>query len=184
MQFDGAQARTTRTQKYCKDLYGASSGCWKNFKDELSLFVSGQDVIDIGCGSNGGVSSYALAFGARAYTGIDINEFAVAQSERLFGNQPNVRFVWDDPAHFLRNHVRQGDKPVVVSTGVFDRVIMHDLFYAELLIEAIHQATPPNGITIHSVLGFHQDYYYAFLRQGFVDTQRGPSADFVVFRKR
>lgn len=153
-------AHVEQALRHCNDIYINCTHTWHTFQEQLAPYVRGQDVIEIGCGANGGLSSLVTDFGAKSYIGIDIEKSYVEQSR---ASSVMHRFEWDDPLNVLKN--RSG---MVISSGVLDITILKGESYRRQLLRAISEATPSGQYTIHSALNIIDHFNHLFRQHRFL----------------
>jgi hypothetical protein len=161
------QVRIRRVNVLCDALYDNCTRCWSENLPFISDLLVGKDIVEIGCGPNGGLSKSVLDCGINSYMGIDIDKSFIAQSKRLF---PDVNFIWDDPVYTLKNI----NHPVTcISSGVIDSSILRDRTYAEILIKAMSEAASIGGHSIHQAFMIVKDYNSLFEKYNFKSINRG-----------
>lgn len=149
------------------------TGCWqKSFKKDLEkisnrlgygcvdAFFKDRDVLDIGCGKEGGFADYLLSHGARSYLGVDIDEgYVVSSAREVF--DARAKFICDDPIAILS---RFPGKFLTVSSGLMvDHAILLSRVYSEELVGAITLATSQGGLAIHQTNSY---FHNLFKREG------------------
>jgi 2-polyprenyl-3-methyl-5-hydroxy-6-metoxy-1,4-benzoquinol methylase len=120
-----------------------------------------KNILDIGCGKEGGLAFLAERTKAASYTGIDIDNLSVEQAKSKY---PQHTFIWDDPIFFIEKADREY---TIVSTGLWD--LIRDETYRNALIDKIAQHTKKGEFTIHSSLNFTGKYLGLFLQRGFAE---------------
>lgn len=136
-----------------------ATNVWEFDGDLVKDFVKGRNVLDIGCGKNGGLSETVFDMGAESYTGVDIDESFIEQSKKLAKGE----FIYDDPVYVLGKVKNQ---PLIISSGVFDSSVLNSWEYSNQLIKAIYEAMKNGDVTLHTS-GYVGDYNNAFLSKGF-----------------
>jgi hypothetical protein len=120
----------------------------------VDAFFKDKDVLDIGCGKEGGFAIYSLSKGARSYLGVDIDEEYISSSAQEITDE-RAKFVCDDPIAILS---RFPGKFLTISSGVMvDHCILLSQKYRGDLIWAIAQATLQGELAIHQTnVYFHK----------------------------
>jgi len=151
-------------------------------RGEGGLCFSGKRVLEIGPGYDCGLSGFVFELGASSYIGIDINKDAVELSRKASREKvPEAEFVFDDSLFIIRALT---EPHIIISSGVFDAVILIDRTYTEELVRAISDKTPKGEFTIHSGSDFHKDFHEFFTRFGFKKAEyEYLPADFGIYRK-
>lgn len=158
---EGQETRIKEVLSKCNNSYIDSTQFWPYYKESIRKYVAGQDILDIGCGRNGGLAKIVYELGAKSYTGIDIDHEFIEQSKKL---TPNGEFICDDPIYVLDNIKT---KPLIMSSGLFELdIVLLDRGYAKRLIKAIYNATAPGQVTIHTY-AYPDDFHETFLSEGF-----------------
>ena len=116
-------------------------------------------MLDIGCGSNGGLVKLAEEAKANSFTGVDIDNLSVELSAR---NYPQHIFLCDDPIHIIKSAKR---KYTVVSSELWDLIKSKE--YRYFLAYAIAQHTKKGEFTIHTSQGFVENIQPIFNELGF-----------------
>ncbi|MBI4139914.1 50S ribosomal protein L11 methyltransferase [Candidatus Woesearchaeota archaeon] len=128
----------------CRIINDDTVKTFASFCENFGYVFKGKPVIDIGCGSGGGLCKFVLEQGATKYTGVDIDSIAIRSSRHL---EPRGVFIFDDPIHVLST---LKESHVVISAAVFDVCIIDDrTVYPERLVQAIAQQTPEGWYTVH-----------------------------------
>lgn len=176
---ENAKQRVEQALKSCRAIYDNLVHGFEHIdeiRQMVGKIIQGKDVLDIGCGMEGGMCNFSLSLGARSYTGIDIELYHIIRSRSLF---PQGKFILDDPIYVIQNW----DKPqVVLSSAFFDTTIIRDLSYADKLIKVISDKTPKGSHTFHAAFNFYEDFNARFEQNGF--TLSDKFCDFCVYERK
>jgi predicted TPR repeat methyltransferase len=178
--------RAAWARQYCLPFYCEAQQAFNQYlqyapeRELLERLFSGKDVVELGCGADGGLVKKVTELGARSYTGIDIQEWAIKRSRE---DHPHATFIHDDPCYVLPRLASNPNR-LVVSTGLFDTCILKDPLYTGFLVEAIARATANGGATYHTmVMDDIDDFGPLFSSKGFV-LDENPDGPRYIFRKR
>ncbi len=156
------EIRIEEVSSKCNRHYQDGTEVWSHDKERIRKYIAGQDIIDIGCGRNGGLARIVYDLGVKSYTGVDIDEEFINSSKRQI---PEGLFICDDPIYVLDNLETQ---PLIISSALFDQnIILLNREYELDLIKAIFNSTAPGQVTMHTAGYFHEEFHNTFLSQGF-----------------
>lgn len=153
--------RVRRAESFCSTAYAN----WVQFitksdlKSDIISLLAGKDILDIGCGEDGGLVKIAEEARAKSFTGVDINNLAVELSTRKY---PQHTFICDEPIHVINGAKRDY---TIVSSGLWDLIKSEE--YRYFLAYAISKYTKKGEVTIHTSQGFVDKVQPIFIDLGF-----------------